>query len=353
VTMQTSRLIPAIGIAVFLTATVLGGSLRAQNQFQGNATWAPLKYSEIRAQVMAWRDGAQLDEAAKAKIDELWPADAAELPEITALDRVAQTLAAVIPAAQEVLAFCNQPYNHTPLPEFAILKDESQPALVRYQLRLVYGRWLVQNDLYDEALQQLEGLTPEQVVAPATLLFHQSVAHHRLLQKEECLPTIARLLENEDAIPRRYREVARLMAADIEPLKQDSLDEVSRIMDDVRRRLRLARAGKRVRDQEDDVIAKLDKMIKDLEEQQKQQQQQQQAGANGSPQSNRPLDDSQPAGGQGPGNVAQRDIGHGSGWGNLPPKEREEALQDITKNLPNHYRAVIEEYFRKLARSNE
>jgi hypothetical protein len=166
------------------------------------------------------------------------------------------------------------------------------------------------------------------------------------------LPKIARLLENEDAIPRRYREVARLMAADIEPLKEDSLDEVSRIMDDVRRRLKLARAGKRVRDQEDDVIAKLDKMIEELEKQQ-QQQQQQQSGGNGSMQPNRPLDDSQPAGGQGPGNVAQRDIGNGSGWGNLPPRQREEAIQDITKNLPAHYRAVIEEYFRKLARSNE
>ncbi len=37
-------------------------------------------------------------------------------------------------------------------------------------------------------------------------------------------------------------------------------------------------------------------------------------------------------------------------WGNLPPKEREEALQQLGKDLPSHYRDVIEEYFRKLAR---
>jgi hypothetical protein len=37
----------------------------------------------------------------------------------------------------------------------------------------------------------------------------------------------------------------------------------------------------------------------------------------------------------------------------LPPKERQEALQQISKELPAHYREAIEEYFRKLAREGE
>ena len=81
------------------------------------------------------------------------------------------------------------------------------------------------------------------------------------------------LLENESAIPRRYAAVASLMEADIKPLKTDSLDEIARLMEDIERRLKLARAGKRVRQQEDDVVAKLDKMIEKMEEQKKQQQQ--------------------------------------------------------------------------------
>jgi hypothetical protein len=48
--------------------------------------------------------------------------------------------------------------------------------------------------------------------------------------------------------------------------------------------------------------------------------------------------------------VDQKKIGSKSGWGDLPPKEREEALQQISKDLPAHFRDVIEEYFRKLAR---
>jgi hypothetical protein len=33
----------------------------------------------------------------------------------------------------------------------------------------------------------------------------------------------------------------------------------------------------------------------------------------------------------------------------LPAKEREEAMQQIGKDFPSHYREVIEQYFRKLA----
>jgi len=54
-------------------------------------------------------------------------------------------------------------------------------------------------------------------------------------------------------------------------------------------------------------------------------------------------------GGKGRGEVTKRKIGTGSGWGDLPPKQREEALQQIGREFPSHYRDVIEQYFRKLA----
>ena len=57
-------------------------------------------------------------------------------------------------------------------------------------------------------------------------------------------------------------------------------------------------------------------------------------------------------GGKAPGNVTQKNIGNKSGWGDLPPKQREEALQQIGKDFPAHYRDVIEQYFRKLATEN-
>ena len=56
-----------------------------------------------------------------------------------------------------------------------------------------------------------------------------------------------------------------------------------------------------------------------------------------------------PADAAAPGDVAKKDIGHKSGWGDMPPKEREEALQQMGRDFPPHYRDAIEEYFRKLA----
>jgi hypothetical protein len=62
------------------------------------------------------------------------------------------------------------------------------------------------------------------------------------------------------------------------------------------------------------------------------------------------MPDSMPGGGSGPGNVDAKKLDGHADWGNLPPKEREEALQELGKDFPSHYRDVIEEYFRKLAR---
>jgi hypothetical protein len=137
------------------------------------------------------------------------------------------------------------------------------------------------------------------------------------------------------------------MEADIKPLKVDSLDEVARLMDDVRRRLGLGHAGKKVRKEEEDIIAKLEKMIEEMEKQQ--QQQQQQSGSGGSPMPANPMQDSQAADQKGPGNVDSKNIGKKDGWGNLPPKERQEVLQQIGRDLPAHFRETIEEYFKRLA----
>jgi hypothetical protein len=61
------------------------------------------------------------------------------------------------------------------------------------------------------------------------------------------------------------------------------------------------------------------------------------------------MQDSLPAELKGPGKVEQRDIGRGTGWGNLNDKDREKAMQEIGREFPSHYREVIEEYFRRLA----
>jgi hypothetical protein len=118
-------------------------------------------------------------------------------------------------------------------------------------------------------------------------------------------------------------------------------------MRDIRRRLEYGRAGAKVQKIEQGVLNSLDKKNEDLEQQQ--QQQQQAAAAGGSPQSSRPMQDSMPAELKAPMQVDRRDIGHQSGWGDLPKKEREQAMQEIGREFPAHYHDLIEQYFRELA----
>jgi hypothetical protein len=61
------------------------------------------------------------------------------------------------------------------------------------------------------------------------------------------------------------------------------------------------------------------------------------------------MQDSQIAGSSGQGDVDKKKLDPRGGWGNLPPAKREEALQQISRDLPTHYREAIEAYFRKLA----
>jgi hypothetical protein len=319
-----------------------------QGEFEGESSWTRPAKADVVARFTQWLEesGATVErrEALLARVNAVSDEDPQQL-----LEAVCEGIASVNPAAAPLIKHCQQPTPSLSLVDTEWLASSELDEWSASNLRLLYGRWLGQNQFYDEALEQLRDLKVDNVIDPASLLFYRSVAHHQLLQKDECLTSVTQLLEQRDAIPRRYSSVAELMYSDLKPLKTDSLDEISRMMNNVGRRLGFGRAGKRVRTEEEEILAKLDKMIEDLE---KQQQQQQGggggAGSGGAPSS--PMQDSSPAGGRGSGDVGNRDLGTGSPWGDLAPRERQETLQDITKDLPAHYREVLEEYFRKLAR---
>lgn len=336
-------------LIVLALALVVSTSVRAQDELEKRATWNIPTTAEVKARLDDFVATKSLAEATRLKIDALWPDDAAGLEGHELLDRLTDSLAVIEPKAAEVVAACRQDSSLLLAPQFAGLEDETLPEWARQNLRLLVGRWLAQHDLADESLEILSGVKLAHAVDPAALLFYQAVAQHRLLKKDECLATIGTLREHEQQIPHRYATIARLIEADIKPLKADSLDEIARLMDDIRRRLALTRAGKVVRDQEEAVVAKLDKMIDDLEKQRQEQKKKQQASSGKSAQPSNPLDDSRPAELKAPGEVDPKKLGKADGWGNLPPKQRQEVLQQIGRELPAHFRETIEEYFKRLA----
>jgi hypothetical protein len=340
--------LPMAVVLLGLLATY--GHCQTADPLASGPSWRPPGADAVKGQAFAWLRDHGADQTVLAAATDLW-ANVSSLPaETQLLDCLAGTFALLDRDAAGLVGLCSGPKSQLLLPEEPWLSDPQTPPLVANNMRLFYGRWLVQEQLYDEALAQLSGLGPGDVVAPACLLFYQGVVHQKLLDEKAGLEAIDQLLAGAEQSPRRYVDVAYLMQQDLLGLDKDSLDHVARRMDDIRRRLDLGRAGEKVRTIEDGVIESLDELIKKLEEQQRQQQQQQNSGNSGNNiRSANPALDSRIIGGRGPGNATRRDIGAESGWGDLPPKQREEVLQQIGREFPAHYRDVVEQYFRRLA----
>jgi hypothetical protein len=329
----------------FACAAAWGAAAHSAEPQARLPAWQPPNAEQVRAQVFAWLDQRKVDAVVRAKAERLWSSQGQQPAGVDLVERLVVTFGLADENAQKLVELCSRAKAPPSPPPQPWLSDAKTPAWVAKNLRLWYGRWLTQQRLFDEALEQLEGIQPEDVVDPASLLFYQAIAYHRLLNREAAADSIARLLDAPDQGPRRYATLAQLMQSDLKDLKDDSLDHIARRMEDIERRLDLGRAGPKVRSLQDGVVKSLDKLIEELEAMQ---QQQDGSGAENL-QPNTPAKDSIPMGGKGRGTVTKRDVGHQSGWGDLPPKQRDEALQQIGRDFPPHYRDIIEQYFRRLA----
>jgi hypothetical protein len=332
---------PLIGLS--LLASLLVAAAYAAGDFVAQPTWQSVQPEAAYEQLENYLRLADVTTERQAAVRTAWRSNdqAADL-----LDRLAACLAKADDRVAELTAYCSGVSKPGALPEFAWLADSDTPLLVRNNMRLYLARWMVQQGYYDEAVSWTEGLSTDDVVAPDALLFYRAIAYQRLVQPDKADAALTQLLQREDDLPARYQKLADLMRRDLAGLKDESLDHIARRMEDVRRRLAQGRSGEQVQKIENGVIESLDKLIKKAEDQAKKSQSQPQAGGQ---QGGTPMEDSQPAELKGPGKVDPRDIGAGDGWGNLPEKDREKALQEIGREFPSHYREVIEEYFRRLA----
>lgn len=315
--------------------------------FLAEPSWSTPTVEDVSVELETWLAAQPIDPAIRQQALNHWEDALAEFDdETTRLDALAAALSAGDPQVADLARKCHAPACGRLPCGYACLESSSFPPLVRQNMRLFYARWLVQAGLYDEALAALDGVEVDQVVAPATLLFYQAVAHHQLVHPDEADSLALRLLERPDELPRRYRQLADLMRKDVEGLEDDSLDHIARRMADIERRLSHGQSGATVQQVEEGVLASLDKLIDELEKAQQQMQQQSQSMG---PPSGQPMEDSMPAEMKGPGKVDQRNLDDTAEWGDVPPKDREQALQQIGREFPSHYRELIEQYFRELA----
>ncbi len=215
-----------------------------------------------RSQAEEWLKGVgKTDDATQKAFAALWASDR------TLLDKVTETLCLGSPDAKKLLDEARDPKSPAPTEVPSLMKDKKLPSFFRANLALAYAKALSNRRIYEEALETLDGVKPEQVVDPATLLFHKAVAEHSLMKAKEANNTIVRLLDDVADAPERYKMVAALMVFDMMAWKDKDLGAIARKMDNIERRLDLSRGGPQTQKLQKEVVARLDELIKEKENQ--------------------------------------------------------------------------------------
>ena len=197
--------------------------------------------------------------------------------------------------------------------------------------------------LFDEALEQLAGLSrPRWSIRPRCCSTRR-VVYHRLLEPGRRAGGARQLLRGRRAVPAALRGRGPADGGRPEAASRRTRSTTSPgAWTTSARRLDLGRGGPKVRKVEDGVIKSLDKLIKELEDQQ--QQQRRPAAASG-------IQPSRPAAGQrilrrqGPGEVAKQEHRQQERLGQPPAQgaRRGHAADRprLPRPLPRHHRAVF------------
>jgi hypothetical protein len=335
-----------------------------------------LTAKQAQAKLSGWlKEVGKSDAGTTAKLDAIWKQN-----ERSILDRVADSLALGDPIAAQLMTEARDPGAPAPIILPGVFKDEKRSAFFRANLALVYSRALVNRRVYEEALETLKQFRAEEVADPAAYLFHRAVCEHALQRKPEATKSITRLIDEGAAIaPERYRIVATLMLLDMHTWKDKDLGDIARKMENIERRLDIARGGPETQRQQREVLNRLDEIIKKLENQNKKKNkpgdgppkdgdgppmpgagdqecpdggqpgQGKSGPPSGTPPPSSPASDSSIAPGSSTGVVNEEKFKKlVSDWGRLPPAEQRRALQEITQGMSPRHREAIINYFQNL-----
>ena len=216
---------------------------------------------QARSQALDWLKGVgKTDETTTKAFDAIWASDR------TLLDKMTATLELGDADAKKLLDEARDPNMPAPQTVPAAIKDAKRPLFYRANLALAYAKALSTRRIYEEGLEALKTIKPEQVVDPSSYLFYKAVAEHALLLKREADDTILRLLDDVVDAPERHKMVAALMHFDMRQWRDKDLGWIARKMGNIERRLDLSRGGPKTQKMQKEVVMRLDELIKQLED---------------------------------------------------------------------------------------
>lgn len=318
-----------------------------ENKNSDQIAFARMPASQIRSELTAWLVAANADKTGIDRILHSWSDDnqLAQLSGEELLDLLMESFSLVDSAAQQVV---QEATGAAPSQELIFDGIRSEP-IYRNQVQLFRARWLTQHKYFDEALPLFDGLSPDDVIDPASLLFYRAVCQSQLLQRQNAIDSINLLLHNTLDVPHRFEVVAQMLLKELSDQKDDGMDQVARLMKDVERRLELGRPGEETQKQEDAIIAALDKLLEDME----QQSQQQSGGGNGGSQQNQGgtqgASQSRVGGAPADGVADRKELTETGKWGMLNAKTEARARELIRQKFPPNFLDQIGRYTRKLA----
>jgi hypothetical protein len=317
---------------------------------------------------------AMTPEAAKAKVESWLKSvgsyDAAAVNKIwanenrTVLDRTADSLALGNSEAAAILENIRKIDGVTPAETPALLLDAKQDHFFRTNMALAFAKAAASKKVYEEALDALNAAVPEAAVDPAALFFYKAVAEFSTMRKQAATGSVVRLIDDVVDAPDRYKRIGIEMFFEMQNWSADpkDLSNIERLMDNSGRRLELARGGEKTQGIQKKIVFRLDELIKELEQKCKPGQCNGGNCPNGSKpgngggnnvQPNAPANDSVIMGGGGNGNVDEKKLRQiAEEWGSLPPEKRAKIVDEITRDTPQKFKPLIDEYFKSLNRVN-
>ncbi len=193
----------------------------------------------------------------------------------------------------------------------------------------------------------------------AKYYYLQAVNHFALNDRKNFLKSIEDFdFVSNSETPVRYRNLVLAMKHDLEQWDATPLNDIQRDMRKSADRLENSYAGKKTQNIQEEIVKKLDKLIKEEEDKKNK------ANASNNPNPsdpngktvpgqdkipNMPAPDTIIMGGKGDGKVDEKVLRKiAEQWGTLPPAARAKVVQDLTKELPPKYEQLIKNYFESL-----
>jgi hypothetical protein len=348
----------AVAAGLSVTATPAFAAEPAKKPTFGFSTMKAATPEAAKAKAEAWlKSVGKFDQTA---FDKIWNNNSR-----TVLDRTVDSLALGNTEAAALLENVRKP-DYVPAEVPSFLKDDKQDAFFRANVALAFAKASANKKVYEEALEALKSVNPEQVVDPASYYFFKAVAEHATMKKEASIGSIVKLLDDVADCPARYTMVATLMFFDMQNWASDpkDLSNIEKLMDNSGRRLDLARGGEKTQDIQKKIVFRLDELIKELENKNKPGNGQcnggncpgggEKPGQGNKPggntvQPNQNAPDSVIMGGNGKGGVDEKQLKQiAEQWGTLPAEKRAQVINEITRDLPPKFEPIIKNYFEAL-----